>query len=246
MAKFKKSYNKLMRCRCCQKLTHSELCEAKDFDGGTCEVCFESAGVENEHLDGGHDEKRADCPVCLGVNCLHLLKQKANHWENGKMKSKKSKKSSKSTKRETMLAQLTKRAERSGIVEPVVKDFVAGELNKTISAAAKRGKKLVKQLDDAHQQRDQKPVKSTKRSSKKQTAPVVERTGKDRLLFARTGKSGVVYAGSRENDPDAYNAAGEMLCATCSNVVTAASAIRKHERQCSKCYTALRKARRAA
>jgi hypothetical protein len=160
----------------------------------------------------------------------------------------KSKKSSKSTKRETTLQQLQKRAERSGIVEPVVRDFVAGELNKTISAAAKRGKKLVKQLDDAHQQRDQKPVKSTKRS-KKQTAPVVEKsapvTGKDRLLFARTGKSGVVYAGSRENNPEAYNDAGEMLCATCDRVVTAASAIRKHERQCSKCYTTLRKAQRA-
>jgi hypothetical protein len=40
-----------------------------------CRVCLESCGQENSHSDYGHDESRSDCPTCVGLSCLHLVKK---------------------------------------------------------------------------------------------------------------------------------------------------------------------------
>lgn len=66
-------WNVLVSCRCCGKRTHSSI----DGMGGIdlCRVCLESCGQENSHSDYGHDESRSDCPTCVGLSCLHLVKK---------------------------------------------------------------------------------------------------------------------------------------------------------------------------
>jgi ribosomal protein S14 len=67
MAKFRRAYNVMVRCRCCGKQTHSSIGSGTDL----CRVCFDSASYENEHLDSdGHNAPKV-CPMCAGVACLH-------------------------------------------------------------------------------------------------------------------------------------------------------------------------------
>lgn len=33
-------------------------------NGPICNVCFDAAGWENDHMDNGHDEAVANCPLC--------------------------------------------------------------------------------------------------------------------------------------------------------------------------------------
>lgn len=57
-------------CHCCGKRTTDQSGEGTDL----CGVCFESAGMENQHMDtnGEHyGEKPSDCPYCLGLQCMH-------------------------------------------------------------------------------------------------------------------------------------------------------------------------------
>jgi hypothetical protein len=62
---FKRGGNKLIRCSCCLKLTHSQIgCEL-------CAVCYDSASNANDHDDTGHAETMASCPSCQRVACLH-------------------------------------------------------------------------------------------------------------------------------------------------------------------------------
>lgn len=49
-------------CRVCGK-------ESYDVDGGNggvelCPECYYDAGLENEHLDGHHEDPRSDCKLC--------------------------------------------------------------------------------------------------------------------------------------------------------------------------------------
>lgn len=51
-------------CVCCGKRTR----ETGEGESGCelCLKCFNEAGIENEHLDGYHDEEpRKDCPDCV-------------------------------------------------------------------------------------------------------------------------------------------------------------------------------------
>lgn len=61
--------NRMVDCRCCGKRTHSSIDGCLGIE--LCRVCFDSAGVENEHSDYGHSTKQADCPTCSGLDCMH-------------------------------------------------------------------------------------------------------------------------------------------------------------------------------
>lgn len=62
---------------------------------------------------------------------------------------------------------------------------------------------------------------------------------------ARIGKSGIHYAGSRENDPTAYDNQGNLLC-ECGALVTSKNAQKQRARICGKCYSAHRKSQQPA
>ena len=66
-------FNKVAECRCCKKKTHSSIDGCDDIN--LCRVCYESAGIENEHNDSGHTEKVSDCPLCNNVGCMHMHKE---------------------------------------------------------------------------------------------------------------------------------------------------------------------------
>ena len=53
------------RCESCGKLTRNTGDEG-DFGRRSCRKCWDEAGFENEHQDGGHDPgSRPDCcPMC--------------------------------------------------------------------------------------------------------------------------------------------------------------------------------------
>jgi len=60
-------------CHCCGKRTTDMSGEGTEL----CGVCFDSAGMENQHSDtnGEHyGEKPTDCPYCLGLQCMHEAK----------------------------------------------------------------------------------------------------------------------------------------------------------------------------
>ena len=73
MSQFRRGGNRLARCRCCGKLSHSHTGGSANID--LCRVCFDSAGQWNAHSDGTpHDESSKEyCPTCAGVDCLHEL-----------------------------------------------------------------------------------------------------------------------------------------------------------------------------
>jgi|SRR5579859_371777 len=63
-------WNQNRVCHCCKKLTTDMAGEGTEL----CTVCYESAGMENQHVDtnGEHyGEKPTDCPYCLGLQCMH-------------------------------------------------------------------------------------------------------------------------------------------------------------------------------
>lgn len=74
--KFQRGGNRLVRCRCCGKLTHSDTGRIVDIE--LCPTCLASEEQRNSHSDNGdHTEKnKATCPDCADVDCLHELKSK--------------------------------------------------------------------------------------------------------------------------------------------------------------------------
>lgn len=64
------------RCACCTKRINSEQ---EGFFNKLCELCYESAGVENEHTDteGLHNGRgiTEDCPTCWNLDCMHRKEQ---------------------------------------------------------------------------------------------------------------------------------------------------------------------------
>jgi hypothetical protein len=61
-------------CHCCGKRTTENAGEGTEL----CRVCFESAGMENQHSDSNGEHygngPQADCPYCLGLGCMHEAK----------------------------------------------------------------------------------------------------------------------------------------------------------------------------
>lgn len=67
-------------CSCCTKQINSEQ---EGFFNKLCELCYDSAGVANEHSDtSGHHWTiisakitggLADCPTCHNVECMHMI-----------------------------------------------------------------------------------------------------------------------------------------------------------------------------
>jgi hypothetical protein len=55
-------FNQPVTCKGCGKRTTDRT------GGGTelCRRCYDEAGLENEHQDGGHTEPHPDCPMCKG------------------------------------------------------------------------------------------------------------------------------------------------------------------------------------
>jgi len=50
-----------IKCRGCGKGTWKEY---EYTQCGLCNTCFDEAELENEHLDQGHEEPVAGCPLC--------------------------------------------------------------------------------------------------------------------------------------------------------------------------------------
>lgn len=60
MAKFVVRENVLGTCDSCGRYTHIGP------QNGFCRRCIEDAELENEHMDGYHDDDpRSDCPMCV-------------------------------------------------------------------------------------------------------------------------------------------------------------------------------------
>lgn len=54
--------NKVITCKECKKRTTTEAGQGT----GLCGRCYDRAGLENEHLDGGHDDAtHGGCPLCM-------------------------------------------------------------------------------------------------------------------------------------------------------------------------------------
>lgn len=54
-------------CRVCTKQTRNT---GDEGSADLCADCYDEAGVENEHLDGYHDEPHAHCPACQDSQCI--------------------------------------------------------------------------------------------------------------------------------------------------------------------------------
>src|SRR6266566_876822 len=72
-AKFNRFNQPSIICHCCGKRTTEMTGEGTDL----CGVCYQSAGIENEHSDtnGEHyGQKPTNCATCLGLSCMHEAK----------------------------------------------------------------------------------------------------------------------------------------------------------------------------
>ena len=67
MRKFS-SINRLCKCGCCGKLTHSSVGGQIGIE--LCPTCLASGEQENAHNDGYHHASET-CPRCNGVSCMH-------------------------------------------------------------------------------------------------------------------------------------------------------------------------------
>jgi hypothetical protein len=76
MGKFSTGRNKMAKCRCCRKLTHSSIDGCRGIE--MCRVCLESSGEFNAHSDGHHEGGcPANCPTAKGVECVHEIRTRA-------------------------------------------------------------------------------------------------------------------------------------------------------------------------
>ncbi len=72
MNRFVRGGNRLCKCICCGKNTHSNTGHISDVE--LCPVCLRSAEQVNSHSDNGHEKIERGCPTCQDVDCLHFLR----------------------------------------------------------------------------------------------------------------------------------------------------------------------------